>query len=150
MTELHEMSTRQLLGDEGKRSCVYNDSLGFATIGVGRLVDKRKPGAGLRDVEIVFMLQNDVNDRVDALQKAFQWFAELNTARQGVLVNMSFQLGMEGLMGFKNTLRMIASKDFEGAATGLMKSVWATQTPQRAQRLAQQMLTGEWVFEAGV
>ena len=34
---------RQLRGDEGERSRVYQDHLGFWAIGVGRLMDKRQP-----------------------------------------------------------------------------------------------------------
>ena len=68
---------KQLRADEGCEPCVYPDHLGFATIGVGRLVDKRKPGAGLRQAEIDMLLANDVGDRVEALTKALPWFISL-------------------------------------------------------------------------
>lgn len=135
---------KQLRRDEGVKSCVYDDTLGWATIGVGRLVDSRKPGAGLRPEEIDFMLRNDIDDRIDALTRALPWFQDLDDARKGVLVAMAFQLGIAGLLGFKNTLALIHASDFPGAAAGMLNSLWSRQTPERAQRLSTQMATGVW------
>jgi lysozyme len=141
--------TRQLRGDEGARPCVYKDSLGFDTIGVGRLVDSRKPGAGLRSVEIDFLLQNDIDDRINALMKALPWFQNLDDARQGVLLNMAFQLGTAGLLAFKNTLAAVQGTRYDEAAADMLNSTWAQQTPARAKRLAEQMKTGLWNFAPG-
>lgn len=137
---------RQLRGDEGVKPHAYQDHLGFWTIGVGRLVDSRKPGSGLRPSEIDFLLQNDIDDRIEALTRRLPWFQNLDDARRGVLLNMSFQLGVDGLMGFKNTLAMVASGDYMGAARNMMHSKWADQTPARAARMAEQMRTGVWQY----
>jgi lysozyme len=94
---------RQLKGDEGVVSHAYPDHLGYLTIGVGRLIDKRK-GGGLRPDEISYLLNNDVDDRINELNKRLPWFQNLDDARKGVLLNMSFQLGVDGLLGFANTL----------------------------------------------
>lgn len=138
--------TRQLKADEGVKPCVYKDHLGFDTIGVGRLVDSRKPGAGLRPVEIDFILQNDIDYRIEQLTKRLPWFKNLDDARQGVLLNMAFQLGVDGLLGFKNTLEMVEAGQYENAAQGMLQSKWASQTPARAKRMAEQMETGVWQF----
>jgi lysozyme len=146
---LIESLTRQLTGDEGVSPTVYKDSLGYLTIGIGRLVDPRKPGSGLRPAEIAFLLSNDIVERQDALRRLLPWFKQLSEARQAVLLNMSFQLGVDGLLAFKNTLSMIKSGDFEGAATGMLNSKWATQTPQRAKRLSEQMRLDAWQYTPG-
>lgn len=138
--------TKQLRIDEGVKAQAYQDHLGFWTIGVGRLVDSRKPGSGLRPSEIDFLLQNDIDDRIEALTRRLPWFQNLDDARRGVLLNMSFQLGVDGLMGFKNTLAMVESGDYMGAARNMMQSKWADQTPARAARMAEQMRTGRWQF----
>lgn len=138
---------QQLRADEGFRRTVYQDHLGYWTIGVGRLVDPSKPGAGLRDGEIEMMLRNDIMDRVSQLSRRLSWFDALDEARQGVLVNMAFQLGIEGLMGFKTTLALISQGDYDQASQQMLKSKWASQTPARAARLAQQMKTGKWVHQ---
>ena len=139
--------TRQLKADEGFKRAVYQDSLGYWTIGVGRLVDPSRPDSGLRDSEIEFMLRNDIEDRITALGKVLPWFLDLDEVRQGVLVNMAFQLGIKRLMGFSTTLQMVAQGRYEDAAQQMLKSKWAAQTPERAKRLAQQMKSGKWVFQ---
>ena len=139
-----EQLTAQLRRDEGNRAAAYQDHLGFWTIGVGRLIDSRKPGAGLRPDEIDYLLKNDIADRVTALTKALPWFSALDEARRGVLINMAFQLGTAGLLGFKSTLALVAAGKYAEAAEQMLKSKWATQTPARAKRLAEQMKTGEW------
>lgn len=141
--------TRQLRGDEGVKAQAYQDHLGYWTIGVGRLVDARKPGSGLRPHEIDFLLRNDIDDRIEALTRRLPWFQNLDPARQGVLLNMSFQLGVEGLLGFKNTLRLVEQGEYARAAENMLLSKWAKQTPERAERMADQMRTGQWQYAEG-
>jgi lysozyme len=140
---------RQLNGDEGRKACVYQDSLGYWTIGVGRLVDARKPGAGLRPKEMEYLLANDVEDRVQQLTARLPWFINLDEARQGVLLNMSFQLGVDGLLAFKNTLELVRTGRYVEAANAMLQSKWAGQTPERAERLSKQMASGVWQFAPG-
>lgn len=140
---------RQLRGDEGERACVYKDSLGYWTIGVGRLVDSSKKGAGLRPDEIEYLLANDIEDRVRELSVRLPWFLHLDEARQGVLINMSFQLGMDGLLNFKATLAAVQVGNYAQASVLMLQSKWAHQTPERAQRMSDQMRTGEWQYAKG-
>jgi lysozyme len=141
--------TRQLKGDEGVKAHAYQDHLGFWTIGIGRLVDARKPGSGLRPQEITFLLNNDIDDRIDQLGRRLPWFLDLDPARQGVLLNMSFQMGVDGLLGFKNTLKLVERGDYAQAADNMLLSKWATQTPERARRMAEQMRSGQWQYAEG-
>lgn len=141
--------TRQLRGDEGSRSKVYLDSLGFQTIGVGRLVDPARKGGGLRPDEITYLLNNDIDDRIEGLTRAIPWFQNLDDVRKGALLNMAFQLGVEGLLGFKNTLEMVRTGKYSQAADGMLQSLWAKQTPVRAKRLSEQMRTGQWQYAEG-
>lgn len=137
--------SKQLRYDEGVRKTAYADHLGYLTIGVGRLIDPTRVGAGLRDGEIEMLLRNDIMDRLGQLSKNLSWFDDLDEARQGVLINMAFQLGMSGLMGFKTTLDLVSRGMYDEASEQMLKSKWANQTPARAKRLAQQMKTGRWV-----
>lgn len=139
-----EKLTAQLRRDEGVKATAYQDHLGYWTIGVGRLIDSRKPGAGLRPDEIDYLLRNDISDRVAALQKALPWVVKLDEARQGVLINMAFQMGTVGLLAFRQTLGLVRDGKYTEASEQMMKSKWAEQTPGRAKRLSEQMKTGEW------
>jgi lysozyme len=138
---------QQLKADEGVRPTAYRDHLGYLTIGVGRLIDSAKPGSGLRSSEIEMLLRNDVEDRIQALARALPWFFDMDEARQGVLVNMAFQMGTNGLLGFKNTLKLVEEGKYAEASARMLESAWAKQTPARAARLSQQMKTGKWVFQ---
>lgn len=144
MQKMMAQMVGQIKRDEGVQRTAYQDHLGYWTIGVGRLVDARKPGAGLRDDEIQMLLQNDIIDRVSQLSNRLPWFDELDEPRKGVLINMAFQLGVAGLLEFKRTLTLIQNGDYGQASIQMLLSKWAMQTPERARRLAKQMKTGEW------
>lgn len=133
----------QLRRDEGEVLSSYQDHLGYWTIGVGRLIDKRK-GGGISAEESAYLLNNDIDARIKGLEAALPWFNTLDDARQGVLINMAFQMGLEGLLAFKNTLAEIKAGNYDKASEMMLISKWATQTPERAKRLAKQMKTGEW------
>lgn len=135
--------TVQLRRDEGEVLSAYKDHLGFLTIGIGRLIDPKK-GGGITREESAYLLRNDLN-RIDrALQERIPWIVTLSNARRGVLQNMAFQMGIDGLMRFRNTLTMIEQGEYSKAADEMLNSEWARQTPERAKRLATQMRTDVW------
>ena len=138
-------ATEQIKQDEGLVLHVYDDSLGYSTIGYGRLVDRRK-GGGISENEALYLLKNDVDARLNVLENAIDFFDRLDDARKGVLLNMTFQMGISGLLKFKNTLAKIEMGDYENASANMLKSLWARQTPNRANRLAEQMRTGQWQY----
>lgn len=133
----------QLRRDEGEILHAYEDSLGYWTIGVGRLIDARR-GGGISPEESNFMLQNDINHVVDALEKAFPWTAALDPIRLAVLQNMAFQMGVGGLGEFRQMLAAVQSGDWTVSAEEMLSSKWAEQTPARAHRLALQLESGQW------
>lgn len=133
----------QLREDEGEVLHVYKDSEGYFTIGIGILVDQRK-GGGLLPEESSFIFQNRMRILKGRIRKALPWFEELDEARQGVLLNMAYQMGLDGLLKFKNTLTAIKTRQWTLASVGMLDSLWARQTPERAERLATQMRTGVW------
>lgn len=145
---MKENLIRSLRGEEGEVLTEYKDHLGYSTIGVGRLIDKRK-GGGITKEESAYLLNNDIDKIIEQLDKRIFWWKTLDEARRGVLVNMAFQMGVDGLLGFKNTLAMIQSGRYSDAAKGMLSSLWAKQTPARAKRMSEQMRTGVWQFKSG-
>lgn len=132
----------QLKLHEGVIPHAYQDSLGYWTIGVGRLIDKRR-GGKLRDDEVVYLLKNDIAEVCKALDAKLPWWRTLDPIRQRVIADMAFNLGVDGLAKFKNTLAAVQAKRWSDAAEGMLASLWARQVGQRARRLAEMMLTGE-------
>ena len=145
--DMNELETlmKQLIRDEGFVPHAYKDSLGFLTIGVGRLIDVRK-GGGLTREEIMYLLRNDILKHTKAVTDHLYWADPIviGAARFAALINMHFQLG-DGLWQFVNTLKFMEAGDYEEASTEVLKSTWAAQTPERAQRVAEQLRTNQWV-----
>lgn len=132
---------KQLTRHEGSIPYAYQDSLGYWTIGVGVLIDKRK-GGKLYPEEIEFILDNRVRKMASELVVAIPWLKQLDAVRRYVLLNMAFNLGIAGLLKFKNTLAMVQRGDYKGAAKGMLASLWAKQVKGRAVELAKMMETG--------
>lgn len=133
----------QLRRDEGCVLHAYQDTLGYTTIGVGRLIDARK-GGGISEEEATFLLNADILRVQASLQKALPWFQSLDEARQGVLTNMAFNLGVGGLLAFTTTLGHVRAGRYGEAAETMLQSRWAQQVPARARRLSDQMGDGIW------
>jgi lysozyme len=138
----------QLVRDEGFRSNPYVDTRGHNTVGIGHNLDANPlpnetyPLTVQRAKEI---LADDVARITGKLIAALPWADSLPEPRKGVLQNMSFNMGVNGLLEFKNTLHKIQMTDYAGAAIAMTQSAWYSQVGDRAKRLVQQMQTGEWV-----
>jgi len=143
-----EQLTAQLKREEGEvkkhgRHVAYEDHLGYLTIGIGRLIDRRR-GGGLSDEEAEHLLSNDIETVQFALQTRLPWFGTLSSARKAALINMAFQLGVSGLMTFKKSLTHMEAGNYAWAAKEFLNSRWAKQTPARAKRVTRQIETGDW------
>ena len=136
LQQLRQMIERH----EGKVRHAYQDHLGFWTIGVGRLIDERR-GGGLSDREIDFLLTNDIERVLDDLPRRLPFWARLTISQQQALVNMAFQLGVNGLLGFRRMLAALERGDGATAELEALDSRWAQQTPRRATEVAS-MLRG--------
>ncbi len=128
----------QLKKHEGLRLKPYQCTANKTTIGYGRNLESK----GITEVEANFMLAEDVSFFSEELSKKLYYFDNLNDARQAVLINMAFNLGVEGLMKFKMTLSYISSQYYEQASVEMMDSKWAVQVGNRAYELSEQMKTG--------
>lgn len=131
----------ELTFEEGNIPYAYKDHLGYLTIGIGFLIDKNK-GGRLYPEEIAFIFANRVSKIEAKLREKLPFFKDLDDARQRVLMQMAWQMGVEGLMQFVNTLKMVEQRNYQGAAAGMLQSLWAKQTPDRANRLSKMMATG--------
>lgn len=141
MTSLFRLKLRgALLRDEGLVLKPYHDSVGKLTIGVGRNLDD----VGISTEEATMMLENDIVRFERDVMVTFPWSADLDDPRRGILVMMAFNLGTRGLGGFRKMLAAMQRGDWDGAATEMLDSKWATQVGERAVRLAQQMRSGTW------
>lgn len=130
--------------EEGRRHNAYLDTLGVPTVGIGHTGPEVHLGLTWTDEQINAAFSADVAKVEAELDRAVPWWRDLSPERGDVLVQMGFQLGVRGLLAFHRTLAAMQAGDFAGAATGMIASLWARQTPARAHRLAELMRTGAY------
>lgn len=130
---------RQLRLHEGERLKPYRCTAGKLTIGVGRNLEDR----GITAEESAYLLGNDIDRFHAALLRKLPWASQLDEVRQRVLLDMAFNLGIQGLLTFKNTLATIKAGDYEKAGPMMLDSRWAGQVGERAERLSAMMVTGK-------
>lgn len=137
----------QLKRDEGVKASPYKDSRGILTVGVGHNLEAHplpNESYPLSIDRINEILADDLARITSKLAASLPWIESLDDARKGVLQNMSFNMGVNGLLAFHHTLAAVQSGDYNAAATGMTQSAWYNQVGARAQRLVTQMETGEW------
>jgi len=132
----------QLVRDEGFVPHAYTDSLGYLTIGIGFMIDRRKGGRIPYGVALSW-LDFEISRIRTELSALWRPFLELDPVRQEALVNMAYNLGTAGVIGFKKTLALLAKGEYDGAADEMLRSRWASQVGKRALRLSEQVRTGE-------
>lgn len=126
---------------EGLKLTLYKDSLGYATIGWGRLLDPRK-GGHINTDEAELMLANDIQDCKSDLC-GLSWYAIQDEVRQGVLIELVFNMGMSNLLQFKQMIAALKIKDYKTATSELLDSKWATQIQSsRVQDICSRLKTG--------
>lgn len=157
--------------EEGWRSRPYVDTEGYPTVGYGfKLGPKLAGNKYQREAEChrlyTFEVPRSAGDAwldvyVDSLLESMLKRTMIGAAmhvcampqdfkrhpRTCMLISMAYQMGVDGLADFRNTLMCIVNGDWFNAETGMLKSRWANQTPARAQRHARVMRTGVWLPE---
>ncbi len=138
--KLMDRIKEQLVRHEGLRLKPYRCTAGKLTIGIGRNLDD----SGISQSEAYIMLINDIMNCEKQLQaKIPDIYNGLDEVRKSVLLNMCFNLGINGLLGFKNTLEFIKAGDWERAANNMLVSRRAKQVGRRAIELSELMRKGK-------
>lgn len=87
-------------------------------------------------------LEELILEMKNALGTALPWFVkEASFVTQTVMINMAFNLGLAGLLKFRNTLRYIKEKNYTQAAANMKKSLWYGQVKDRAKELTSRVAT---------
>lgn len=120
----------------------YNCSEGVATIGYGHAIKSGEVFDEPITEEMASMIfEKDFMEAVDSANSLLpiRIIKELPQPVHGVLIEMCFQLGRTGVSRFKNMLAAIKEGEYKSAAAEMRNSLWATQTPGRAESLAKIM-----------
>ncbi|MEM6161036.1 glycoside hydrolase family protein [Erwinia sp. P6884] len=144
--------------EEGYKDKPYIDTEGYPTVACGIVIGPKN--ASLNNYQFTvprsvgdIWMQKILDEKIREMIMRPMLVAALrqcNPARADVLYSMAYQMGIEGLSAFKNTLVLISNGNFDGAAEGMMASRWAKQTPARAKRHAEMMRNGNYDVYQGV
>lgn len=138
-----EMFMSRLIEHEGIKPSVYTDSLGYFTIGIGTLIDERKGGKLTID-ECFYLCRNRIELRRKDLS-LYPWFSKQDKVRQDALVELAFNLGTNGLLGFKRMIAALGTNNYSLAVKELKDSKWSTQVSKaRADDISHRLLTGRY------
>ena len=130
--------TDMLIQDEGLKLKPYYCTENKLTIGAGRNLEAN----GISESEARFMLMNDIQ-RCERGLMSSATFNALDDVRQMAIINMAFQLGVNGCFSFRKMWAALDRKEWQAAHDEALNSLWAQQTPNRAKRIARVLLTGE-------
>jgi len=139
-----QLLQQELTRDEGCKFSPYADTRGIQTVGIGHNlqaspIDLPFP---LNQAQVTLIFSKDIQNVFDALDAKLPWWRSLDEVRQRVVANMCFNMGINTLLTFKNTLAAMSLGNYEQAANGMRNSTWAKQVGQRAARLSTAMQTG--------
>lgn len=134
----------QLIRDESCILHAYQDTKGWWTIGVGHLIDHRKGGSIPMKIAMD-LLEGDIEHALVSLIARYPWVVSLSPPRQAALANMAFNMGIEGVATFVNTMDAARRGDWATVEIGIRESKYHNDVGDRAVRVSKQLLTGEWV-----
>lgn len=134
--------------EEGFKAEAYPDPRSHGppwTIGYGHTGREVHPGLVWDQSAAATALAGDVAATARELDTAIPWWRQLDDTRQDVLVDMAFNLGVHGLMGFTTFLGFVHASKFAEAALDLRGTAWFYEVGERGRRLQQQMASGNHV-----
>jgi len=98
------------------------------------------------------LFAEDVSNAWRSLDKRIPWWSALCVPRRIVLMDMAFNMGVSGLLGFPGMLEAVKAGDWRRAVIEMYDSKWAGKDlkapqvqPERIANLSWMMFTGEYV-----
>ena len=129
----YDALTSRLMAEEGFRPLPYRDTRGILTWGYGRNLT-----VALTVAEGRYLLASSLDRNAAAFVKAWPAFDDMPLVVRESLLDMAFELGPGGVLGFHDMLAALERRDWSAAADAALDSVWArTEAPARAKRIAE-------------
>ena len=128
----------KIASEEGFADKLYICPAGFRSIGYGFNLDVNPMPKEVADLWLSINITSLKRRLVE-----FTWLQDLNEARQIVLFDMAYQMGVNGMLSFTSMINSLRAERYHEAAEHLLDSKYARQTPNRAQRNAEILRSGE-------
>ena len=128
---------------EGFRNSVYKDTLGKRTVGYGHLCveDHWEDNREYTVPELERVLEADLNNAIQGAEELCSDCPVLEDQAREIITEMVFQLGKTGVSKFRNMWKALKQTppSYSVAATEMLDSRWAKQTPNRAKEMSDHM-----------
>ena len=144
-----ELCKAEIKRHEGEVLKIYEDSLGYKTLGIGHLCQPEDPeyawevGTKVSQEVVDMYYEQDFKKHHKETIHVFgteEEFYLLPEVIQHVLVNMCFNLGGTRLSKFKNMLAACRSHNWQEMARQMQDSRWYYQVGRRSQELQRMVL----------
>jgi len=135
-TDLLENIIKKVKRHEGWRSKPYKCSTGHLTIGYGTKIDEISKEEG------ELLLRSRLDDILKYALPQVPEFWDLNNIRKLVYLDMLYNLGFKGFIGFKNMRKAVKEGNWHGAANEIHNSLYYKQVGIRGQENAKMMRFG--------
>lgn len=147
----------QLQVEEGNKNLIYDDATGLPFLKGMTLKGNLSVGVGLNlmipfdAAELAFIETNRINKARSALS-IYPWYQAQDEVRQVALADLTFNLGISGLLRWPKFLSYMLAEDYPAAMSEIKSNtVWLAQVHLvRANRIEQEILTGQWPTDIGV
>lgn len=116
----------------------YPDTRGNITIGYGRNISAN----GISESEADILLNNDIMNATMYLYKFVPWAIDLDDVRKAVLIELTFNIGIDKVLQFRQTLDAIKERNYLLASQQLLNSEWAKEVGNRSQDMAHALELG--------
>ena len=123
--------------EEGLKQVLYLDSTNHYTYGYGH-----KASIPISEHICEAILIDDLTNAEDELSKNWEPYFLLDCSRKTVLVDMTLNLGITGLMHFRNMLQAIQDQNWKKASAELINSKADHQEPNRIEKWAYKLEFG--------
>lgn len=132
---MYDKVKEMLIRHEGTMCTLYQCTEDKWTIGVGRNLTDR----GITEDESMYLLDNDIKRVMNQLDEYWTIWRSFPEKGQMVCLDMCFQMGIKGFMGFRRTRALMEMGMWLEASEELLDSKYAIQTSNRANYNSRQL-----------
>lgn len=97
------------------------------------------PDSRIQRIPAERMLEQLILTMNNVLASKLPWYSYSTFVTKTILINMAFNMGVAGLLKFRNTLAFVREQIYDKAAANMRKSLWYRQLPERAGELSKRM-----------
>ncbi|GAA9872296.1 lysozyme [Helicobacter pylori] len=120
-----------IVDSEGFSPSIYTDKTGHPTIGYGYNLSVYSY-EGKRITKAYGLLTDILKENYKALL-SYGWYKNLDAMRRMVILDLSYNLGLNGLLKFKQFIKAIEDKNYALAVERLQKSPYFNQVKKERQ-----------------